>query len=53
MALPVLFPALPTGRKTTMSQVAASLAYSRLPFIRKYFLARAGLSAEKWLALAG
>ena len=36
-----------------MSQAAASLAYSRLPFIRKYFLARAGLRAEKWLALAG
>jgi hypothetical protein len=30
-----------------MSQVAASLAYSRLPFIRKYFLLRAGLKAEE------
>lgn len=30
-----------------MSQAAASLAYSRLPFIRKYFLVRAGLLAER------
>jgi hypothetical protein len=28
-----------------MLQVATSLAYSRLPFIRKYFLLRAGLEA--------
>jgi hypothetical protein len=29
-----------------MLQDAASVAYSRLPFIRKYFLVRAGLRAE-------